>query len=235
MSEQEALESFLDKWRARWPEWGVAQVFVPAGERSRVLAWSSLLQELTDAAWGGTDRRPGEAKLGWWMEELQGWTRGARRHPLGQVLQRQAAPWSAMTAALPGLAASRERPLDPGHAQGQLEDLAAGIAAIELALFPVASPDPDAGGQAVLSSLLHLRQAYHPADAVPLQLLALGEEGAATAWTGELARRAPPGRSVPRPRRILAALALARLRRGTPIQPLPAPAALLAAWRAARG
>src|SRR5690606_20979970 len=33
-----ALEAFLDKWRARWPEWAIAEVFVPAAERGRALA-----------------------------------------------------------------------------------------------------------------------------------------------------------------------------------------------------
>ena len=46
----DASQSFIDKWRARWPEWAVAQVFVPATQRPTALAWASLLQELTDAA-----------------------------------------------------------------------------------------------------------------------------------------------------------------------------------------
>ncbi|HEU0307199.1 MAG TPA: phytoene/squalene synthase family protein, partial [Lysobacter sp.] len=93
MSDREAIGSFIDKWRARWPEWTVAEVFVPREQRDSTLAWMALLQELTDAAWGGSDPRPGEAKLGWWAEELQGWSRGIRRHPLGQVLQKFPVPW----------------------------------------------------------------------------------------------------------------------------------------------
>ena len=37
MSDQAALEAFLDKWRARWPEWRVAEVFVPASQRAATL------------------------------------------------------------------------------------------------------------------------------------------------------------------------------------------------------
>jgi phytoene/squalene synthetase len=235
MSEREALDSFLDKWRARWPEWAVAQVFVPAHERESTLAWSSLLQELTDAAWGGSDRRPGEAKLGWWVEELQGWTRGARRHPLGLVLQRQPAPWGTLAAALPGLLESRERPLDPAHARSQLAQAGRAVAAIELALFAPPGADAEDAAEAALTSLLHARQADHSAEAVPLQFLALGEQGAAAGWQRELADRSTPGKGVPGPRRIMAALALVRLRRGDAARPLPVLSALLTAWRAARG
>ena len=49
MSDQEATDSFIGKWRARWPEWSVAEVFIPRGQREVVLAWMALLQELTDA------------------------------------------------------------------------------------------------------------------------------------------------------------------------------------------
>lgn len=90
--QEQALQDFAGKWRARWPEWSVAEVFVPRAQRGVAVAWAALQQELTDAAWGGTDALPGEAKLGWWMEELQGWRQGRRRHPLGLALQRQDAP-----------------------------------------------------------------------------------------------------------------------------------------------
>ena len=85
---------FIAKWRARWPEWAIAEVFLPASRRESMQAWFALLQELGDAAWGGSDPLPGEAKLGWWAEELEGWSRGARRHPLGQVLMSRAASWA---------------------------------------------------------------------------------------------------------------------------------------------
>ena len=85
MSDPQALAAFLDKWRERWPEWSVAEVFIPAHDREMAVAWFALLQELTDAAWGGSDPRPGEAKLGWWAEELLGWIATA----LGQDIEQK--------------------------------------------------------------------------------------------------------------------------------------------------
>lgn len=238
MSDHDAIDSFTGKWRERWPEWRVAEVFVPEGQRSVALAWAALVQELTDAAWGGSDPRPGEAKLGWWMEELQGWSRGARRHPLGAVLHRLPAPWPALAESLPALRDSRDRPLDRDHARRQLEAFAAPVAAVDEALFGVARPDHAAtSGDAVTANLLHLRIAHHPGGAVPLQAIAAAGEGeglAAAEWTRTLASMPFPVGGT-RPRRLWVALATGRLRRGDAARPLPLPSALWTAWRAARG
>jgi len=232
MSDPEAIDSFIDKWRARWPEWSVAEVFIPGGQRETALAWMSLLQELTDAAWGGSDPRPGEAKLGWWVEELQGWSRGIRRHPLGQVLQKFPAPWTQLAAALPRLHESRERPVDAAEAFAQVRPFATAAAAIEQQLFEGSAE----AGETIAANLLHMRLAHHPADAAPLQAVArAGEGGAIAEWTRQLAKAQAPSVSVARPRRVLGALAWARLRRGEPVQPVPALRAVWIAWRAARG
>src|SRR5512141_2186426 len=90
----QSASAFADKWRQRWPEWRIAEVFIAPAQRELAIAWFALRQELLDAAWAGSDPRPGEAKLAWWAEELDGWSRGRRRHPLGLTLQRHAAPWS---------------------------------------------------------------------------------------------------------------------------------------------
>ena len=229
---EEALDTFIAKWRARWPEWSVAEVFVPHPQRESALAWMALVQELTDAAWGGSDPRPGEAKLGWWMEELQGWSRGMRRHPLGQALQKTPAAWPQLAASLPALRDSRERPLDSEDARSQLRLFAQAIVAVEQALFGDATAQAEA---TVTDSLLCLRLAHHPDTAVPLQVQAGAGEGAAlAAWGLQLAAPAQgPGAS--RPRRLLAALARARLVRGSAMRPLPALPALWVTWRAARG
>src|SRR3546814_2770338 len=76
-------DEFTAKWRTRWPEWSIGVVFLPGAQRETAFAWFALVQELTDAAWSGADATPGLAKLAWWNEELQGWAKGARRHPLG--------------------------------------------------------------------------------------------------------------------------------------------------------
>ncbi len=232
MSDQATFGSFIDKWRARWPEWQVAEVFVPRHQREAALAWMALVQELTDAAWGGSDPRPGEAKLGWWAEELQGWSRGIRRHPLGLVLQKHPVNWPQLAGALPSLRDSRVRPVDGHEARSQLASLAAAIAAIEEGLFGAGNGEVH---EVVVGSLLQMRLAHHPDEAVPLQDLAqAGEGGARAAWTRQLASQAGLA-GASRPRRILTGLARARLRRGAAVEPVPALAAVWAAWRAARG
>jgi len=227
----EALDSFIDKWRARWPEWAVAQAFVPPSQRDVALAWASLQQELTDAAWGGSDPRPGEAKLAWWMEELQGWSRGLRRHPLGLTLQKLQAPWTTLGAAIPSLRESRERPRDRDEAFAVLATFAQAVAEVEAALFD-GSPT---GAPAVQASLLHARLAHTGEAAVPMSVIARTGEGTTTrAWAAELLE-AWPRSGASRPRRVLNALAHQRLRRGDASQPLPPWSALWTAWRGARG
>lgn len=227
----DALLSFIDKWRARWPEWAVAQVFVPAAQRPIALAWASLLQELTDAAWGGSDARPGEAKLAWWGEELQGWAQGRRRHPLGTHLQRQPAPWAQLASALLALRDSRERPRDRDEAIAALQPFARAVAATEAVLF---EGPFDAAIPAITASLLHARLAHMGESAVPLGLLAVtGERGPASVWGRELVAQWP-ATAGSRPRRLWSALARQRLVRGEAALPLPPWATLLTAWRSAR-
>lgn len=222
------LGSFLDKWRGRWPEWPIAEVFVPPAQRTVALAWAALLQEFTDAAWGGRDARPGEVKLGWWQEELTGWALGRRRHPLGGALQRQPADWARLAHALTYLPATRERPHGPDDAIAALEDFALAVAECERALFAA-----QAAPQAVMLALLHLRLAHHPEAAVPATLQSRHGDRAGTAWAEELRRRFP-ARAAPRPRGVWTGLARARLKQADPAQPLPPLSALWAAWRGAR-
>ena len=245
-SASEALDSFIGKWRARWPEWSVAEVFVPRAQRAVALAWASLQQELTDAAWDGSDARPGEAKLLWWREELQGWALGRRRHPLGILLQHLPAPWAVLAAALPTLRASRERPRDASEAFSQLLPLATAAASIEQALFAGTQADASAA-RLVIATWLQARLARDGVAAVPLNVLALagenngensdeikGDRAAEASWRDELLREWPTaGRATP-PRRLWAALARARLTRGRGTQPLAAWVALWVAWRGAR-
>lgn len=231
----DGLGHFLDKWRARWPEWAIAEVFVPPAQRQSALAWAALQQELGDAAWGGSDPRPGEAKLAWWREELLGWGRGARRHPLGEVLQRQPAPWAALAAALPTLAASRERPRDADEAFAQLQRFAATAAEVDLALFEPSRAPAAADREAVVATLLQARLAVAGEDAVPLGMFAQAGEGERLArWAARLHERWPRDRAGSRARRLWAALARARLGRGDPARPLPPWTTLPLAWRAAR-
>jgi hypothetical protein len=243
----DALDSFLGKFRARWPEWAVVQVFVPQAQRDLTLAWATLLQELTDAAWGGSDARPGEAKLAWWSEELHGWSRGARRHPLGIALQKQAAPWTALAAALPSLRESRERPRDADDAWASVQPFALAAAGIEAALFAgadapasvaLSGPTGHANDAAriVSAGLLFSRLAHNGESAAPLAVLArAGEQPVARAWAAELLQAWPSANGATRPRRLWTALARQRLRGGDATLPLPPWSAVLTAWRGARG
>ena len=240
MSDAEALAGFIDKWRERWPEWRVAEVFVPQDVRASCVAWFALQQELAEAAWGGSDPRPGEAKLGWWAEELQGWSQGRRRHPLGLVLQRLPAPWLRLAACVPALIASREASASREQAFEMLSPVAQAIAVVEAAVFDAPASDIDAVTQALLALQLLI-----VGDATaPLQVRARGGDGSradafARAWASDLLQAWSEDRGGPRPLRIRQALLRGRLRRfvaGAPrLQAVPALATLRIAWRAARG
>lgn len=247
--DRQSLEGFLHKWRERWPEWRVAEVFVAGGEREVAVAWFALLQELADAAWGGSDPRPGEAKLGWWVEELHGWSQQRRRHPLGQLLQPRHAPWTRLAASLPALLDSREPSGDAAQASALLAPVAEAMAAIEPVLFGSSGPgqpvDTDAlsGSRIGIHALLARQLLLQGDAAAPLQVRArlgtAGEGGVASAWASQLLAGWPVVAAGARPVRILDALLQARLRRiaagGGRSRPGSPLMVLLQAWRAARG
>src|SRR5690606_20594775 len=135
MSEPGTAGGFVSKWRARWPEWGVAEAFGAADQRQVAGAWVALLQELYDAAWSGQDPTPGLAKLAWWHEELEGWDKGGRRHPLGEVLQRLPAPWTRLGRARNALPSTRGQ--SAAEAAPSLPDLAEAVAGRAAALVSI--------------------------------------------------------------------------------------------------
>ncbi len=241
MTESSGSDTFTEKWRARWPEWRVAEVFVPRDERERMLAWFALRQELTDAAWGGSDPQPGEAKLAWWAEELDGWAHGRRRHPLGQVLQRQLVPWGMLVACLPALHASREPAGDTTQAIEVLEPFAEGVAGVAATLYHSDTPAP---ARSVVVGLLAERLLTQGVGAVPRHIQVDGgsadPDAAARAWANELLQCWPPAHDGTRPGRIHAALLRARLQAFAADKQASLVAvsywrALHTAWRAARG
>ena len=118
MTTPTALDSFIDKWRSRWPEWSVAEVFMAPDRRERSLAWFALLQEFEDILNVAGDPLPADAKLGWWASELRDWQGQRSRHPLGRLLEPLPAPWALLADALPSLVAARERPRDPAAQRG---------------------------------------------------------------------------------------------------------------------
>jgi hypothetical protein len=238
-------EEFLDKWRDRWPEWRIAQPFIEPTQHARAQAWFALLQELTDAAWSGADPTPGIAKLGWWQEELRGWAKGARRHPLGIDLHKLPAPWPPLASALTSLQAVREsvRGGDSAAVGALVEALrpcAYAIDACERVLFGdmtvAASVEACTAGNVARQHqsnhagivLIALYTLWASADAPDPVRHADRARALLAAW---------PQPAAVRPRRVYDALIRRRLRTiaaGSGLAPLSPWATLWTAWRAAR-
>lgn len=215
--------SFTAKWRGHWPEWTVAEVFVPVPQREIAVAWLALREELAEAAWGFADPRPGEAKLLWWAEELHGWRQGRRRHPLGALLQPLRAPWPALATCLPAVRAARDMPADPRAAAALLEPYAEAVAGVGQAVFDCERPAPErAVALAQLAERAVLLARTGQSDALPLADV-LAEWG--------------PIIDGSRTGRLHAAMLQTRARRLAAGQPGPVPGwrMLPVAWRAARG
>lgn len=234
MSDSAALDSFLEKWRVRWPEWSVAEVFVAPSRRDVAVAWFALLQEFDDVLNIAGDPLPADAKLAWWGEELRGWATQRSRHPLGRRLEPVRADWARLAEALPTLVDARARALSADAAFGSLVRYGEAVAAVEAGVLgraPVA--------QAVVAQMLATRLTEVGSAAVPIDV----QQGASDAdslraWSAWLSERWPPGQGA-RERRLLSAYAHGRVRRfarhGEPA-PLPSRGALLfTGWRAARG
>jgi len=235
-----AVDTVIEKWRTQWPEWPLAEPFVPPLHRERALAWFALRHELMRAAWGGTDPRPGEAKLAWWGEELHGWRKGAHRHPLGNVLQPLPAPWQNVSFGLPSLLAMRERAGTTDEALRVIEPFADSVAAVSETLFGNGRPTPTAN---VALGLLAERVLEGGDNAAPLEFLAKVEPHdppltAERAWATDLLARWPAPHDGAVAGRLHASLVRERLERfargGKAERPLPAWRALFTSWRAAR-
>jgi len=151
-----AFAEFVGKWRTRWPEWGIAEVFITPQHRAIAVAWFALLDEFADAAWSGRDAAPGMAKLAWWQQELLGWDKGGYRHPLGQVLQAQDAPWSTLATAMPVLGGRDLLGAGGAAALSAIEPLARAAAQIECAMFGRSS-DPAISAVALLAAPMAAR------------------------------------------------------------------------------
>ena len=235
MTDSTALDSFLDKWRLRWPEWRVVEIFVPEAQRQLAVAWFSLLQEFTDGMNIAGDPLPADAKLAWWGEELRDWQQQRSRHPLGRVLEPHRAPWFELAEALPALQRLRERPRDAAAAWEIAKPLATAIAAVEAVLF---GAKPSAQWvQAIQAQLLFARLESAGVAALPLQMPA-GVEASQTAWASHLRQQWPVLKGDASARRLWSALAFSRLQRFTTAEdgmaPLSPAAALWRGWRAAR-
>ncbi|WP_374013637.1 phytoene/squalene synthase family protein [Pseudoxanthomonas koreensis] len=240
MSGSQALDSFMDKWRARWPEWAVAEVFVPPPQRSLAVAWFALLQEMDDILNVQGDPLPADAKLGWWAVELGDWQGHRSRHPLGRLLEPVDAPWQRLAEALPGLQDARKRPQDGDAALTALAAYAEAATAVEAALLG----GPAGPSQALAAQVLATRLVEAGLDAVPQSLQPPADSGdaheaARRAWARQLLQAWPPRAGGPRARRVWSALARRRLQllaRGQAHRAAQQPLRTLwQAWRAAAG
>ncbi|KRG39804.1 phytoene synthase [Stenotrophomonas panacihumi] len=227
MSTTSALDSFLDKWRDRWPEWEVAGRFVPADLQRTTLAWFALLQEFEDIMNISGDPLPADAKLAWWQQELRDWSGRRSRHPLGRVLEPVTAPWAQLAEALPAMQESRGQPLSMDAALAVLQPFAEAVVAVEAALFGRARP---ADARALAVQWLSTRMAVAGAAALPA-----GVE--LPAWRAQLLAQWPGKAALAQPHRIWSRLARLRLQREQAGQAAWAPPLqqLWHAWRAASG
>jgi hypothetical protein len=230
-----ALDSFLDKWRTRWPEWSVAEPFVPEAQRSLAVAWFTLLQEFDDILNTNGDPTPSDAKLAWWGEELRSWAAQRSRHPLGRLLEPVRAPWAALADTLPDLIDARSAALEPAQALRALQPYAAAVAAVEAVMFDT----PARGDVAtpVLVQTLAQRLQEAGVAAVPRALLDADGDTAAQQWARQLLAQWPARVAGPRVRRMYASLARTRLQasaQGRELKVTPM-RTLLRTWWAGRG
>ncbi len=235
MTDTTALDSFLDKWRTRWPEWRVVEVFVPEAQRALAVAWFALLQEFTDAMNIAGDPLPADAKLAWWGEELRDWQQQRSRHPLGRLLEPHRAPWFELAEVLPALRRMRETPGTEAEAFEIALPLADAIAAVERVLF--AFPQANGWSDALAAQLLAARLEGGGTAAIPLQS---GHQQALSQadWTARLLDHWSVRAAGPLPRRLASALARSQLQRfkasAAAVATLSPPRALWLGWRAAR-
>lgn len=228
MSHSSALDSFLDKWRSRWPEWSVAEPFVPEPQRRLALAWFALLQEFEDIMNIDGDPLPADAKLAWWQQELHDWDGQRSRHPLGRVLEPMRAPWASLAQTLPLMQALREPPASLEQALAQLAPFAGAVAAVERVVFGRRAGRDDA--RAIAVQWLQARSAVGGTAGRPAGI-------EAAAWRAALLRAWPRKAAIAQPHRIWSRLARLRLQREQAGKPVYAPPLqqLWHSWRAASG
>ncbi len=230
-----ALDSFLDKWRSRWPEWSVAGPFVAESQRELAVAWFALLQEFDDMLNTSGDPMPADAKLAWWGEELRSWAGQRSRHPLGRLLEPVRAPWAQLAETLPELVEARTVALDAAGAERALANYADAVAAVEAVLF---NDTPRKGaGRAVQLQTLAQRLQDAGVAGVPRSLLDEDASNATQRWAQHLLKGWATRVPGPRARRVWSSLARARVAAqaaGKPIEATPV-RTLLRVWWAARG
>lgn len=228
MSQPSALASFLEKWRSRWPEWAVAEPFIPESQRELAVAWFALLQEFEDVMNIAGDPLPADAKLAWWQQELSDWSGQRSRHPLGRLLEPVRAPWAELAAELPRIQVARERPASMDQALLQLLPFAEALVAVERVMFAREASRDDA--RAVAVQWLQVRESVAGEAGRPVGMDVVQ-------WRTQLLRQWPAKPALARPHRVWSRLARLRVvREQAGKSPYPPPLQQLwHSWRAASG
>lgn len=202
MSTEQALEPFVRKWLAFWPEQAVLDVFIPERLKPAAHAWGSLLYELHDCAFSLEHDPVREQKSLWWSQELQAAEQGCAKHPVTQALQGFPAAYGGLAVPLLGLA--QQAPIRAGDRNAlaaALHPFADAVVRLERDLFGgVGSSHTDSvSAQLLVMRLPHGVQAFDR-GLIPMNLLArhqsldqiADERALLQDWLVDLAAMLPP-------------------------------------------
>lgn len=129
-------EIALQKWRDRWPQWAIAEVFIAPAQRLTAQAWFSLLMEWEDLLNQSSEQLIIAAKLQWWQHELAQWSTQRSSHPIAPLLMGLDAPWQLLAEPLSDLAALASVPPTLAQAEASLARVLDAMVAVEMRLFP---------------------------------------------------------------------------------------------------
>ena len=174
MSPEQALEPFVRKWLAFWPEQAVLDVFTPERHKATSRAWGSLLFELHACAFSLEHDPVREQKSLWWSQELRAAEQGSAKHPITQALQGHPAAYGGLAAQLLRLA--QQAPIRAGDRNALaavLTPFADAVVRVEQDLFggEGSSPPDSVSAQLLVMRLPHGVQAFDRAM-IPMNLLA---------------------------------------------------------------
>lgn len=199
--DSEVLQSYLDSWRRDWPEWSIAERFIPQSLRTVAQAWFAVQQQWEGLLPAASESMATAAKQAWWKHEIDNWQQGQALHPLGSVLCVITAPWAQLATTMTCLQTLQCTSADVRHGYQELWAMIHALATIDNHLFGrTVSSDP----QALLIQWLDARRRRGGAGASP-------PGQTADQWRQQLLTMWPNKPSLARPRRIWLALIRRRI------------------------
>ena len=126
----------LQKWRDRWPQWAIADVFIAPAQRLTAQAWFSVLMEWEDLLNQPSEQPIIAIKLDWWQHELAQWATQRSSHPIAPLLMGLDAPWQLLAETLSDLTALASVPSTLAQAEASLARVLDAMVAVEMRLFP---------------------------------------------------------------------------------------------------